>query len=71
MSVSVSKFGIGGGIYIFIAFCFFPNYTVNEFFLNLLASNVYFWFTKLLQINFNMFSGIIIVTVNILKRQTY
>ena len=36
--------------------------------LNLFASNVYFWSTKLTQINYiivNIFSGILIVTVNI------
>ena len=39
-------------------------------FFNLLGSNVYFWFTKLLRISHNIvsiFSGVIIVTVNIKK----
>ena len=62
-----------------IAILFFVHLWVNvaatlDLFLNVFVSNVYSWSTKLLQIRriiFSMFSGIIIVTINISKWRTY
>ena len=58
-----------------IAILFFVHFWMNAvafsvFFQNLLGSNVYSWSTKLLQISHiivSIFSGVIIVTVNIKK----
>ena len=46
---------------------------LDFFHLNLLVSNFYYWSTKLTEINYtidNIFSGILIVTVNIYKKTT-
>ena len=64
-----------GVIYILIAILFYVHLRVNvAAILDLLGSNVYSWFTKLLHISHiivSIFSGVIIVTVNIKKWRTY
>ena len=68
-----------GVIYILIAILFYLHLRVTvaailDFFFNLLGSNVYSWFTKLLQMSHiivSKFIGVIIVTVNIKKWRTY
>ena len=74
LAISRHKYLKKSLIYILIAILFFGHMKVgvaailNFFYFNLLVRNVYFGFTKLLQSNYiiaKMFSGLLIVTVNL------